>query len=63
MFQVKGSSECVIGFGTSDEECGFEQFYPVCEIGQETACIKETSMVRNGLKNGLLMEETRFLHK
>lgn len=58
MFQVKGSSECVIGFGTSDEECGFEQFYPVCEIGQETACIKETSMVRNGLKNGLLMEET-----
>ena len=56
MFQIKGNSECVIGFGTTDEECGFEQFFPVCEDGRETLCIHPTSMVRNGLKKGLLLE-------
>ena len=56
MFQVKGNSECVIGFGTSDEECRFEQFLPVCEDGQETKCIFETSMIRDGLKKGLVLE-------
>jgi hypothetical protein len=56
MFQVKGNSECVIGFGTSDEECGFEQFLPVCEQGQETKCIFETSMIRDGLKKGLVLD-------
>jgi len=56
MFQVKGNSECVIGFGTSDEECAFEQFLPVCEPGQETQCIFETSMIRDGLKKGLVLE-------
>lgn len=57
MFQVKGNSECVIGFGTSDEECAFEQFLPVCEPGQETQCIFETSMIRDGLKKGLILED------
>ena len=57
MFQVKGNSECVIGFGTSDEECAFEQFLPVCEEGQDSKCIFETSMIRDGLKKGLVLED------
>ena len=31
MYQIKGSSECSIGFGATDEECNFEQFYPPCK--------------------------------
>ena len=57
MFQIKGNSECVLGFGATDEECGFEQFFPVCEEGQVTLCIHSTSMVRDGLKKGLVLEE------
>lgn len=57
MFQIKGNSECVIGFGATDEECGFEQFFPVCEEGQTTLCIHPTSMVRDGLKKGLVLGE------
>lgn len=57
MFQIKGNSECVMGLGTTDEECGFEQFFPVCEEGQETLCIQPTSMVRDGLKKGLVLEK------
>ncbi len=57
MFQIKGNSECSLGFGTTDEECGFEQFLPVCEEGQETGCIRTTSMARDGLKIGLTLAE------
>ncbi|MEM9571857.1 MAG: DUF3604 domain-containing protein [Pseudomonadota bacterium] len=57
MFQVKGNSECVIGFGTTDEDCAFEQFLPVCEEDLETGCISSTSMVRDGLKKGLALED------
>lgn len=57
MFQIKGNSECVLSFGATDEECGFEQFFPVCEEGQVTLCIHPTSMVRDGLKKGLVLEE------
>ncbi len=57
MFQIKGNSECALGFGTSDEECGFEQFFARCEEGQETKCIFETSMARDGLKIGLELQE------
>jgi Protein of unknown function (DUF3604) len=57
MFQVKGNSECVIGFGTTDEDCAFEQFLPVCKDGQETGCIFPTSMIRDGLKKGLTLED------
>ena len=57
MFQIKGNSECVLGFGATDEECGFEQFFPVCEEGQTTLCIHPTSMVRDGLKKGLVLEK------
>jgi hypothetical protein len=58
MFQIKGNSECVLGYGATDEECGFEQFLPVCEEGQVTLCIHPTSMVRDGLKKGLVLEES-----
>lgn len=58
MFQIKGNSECVLGFGATDEECSFEQFFPVCEEGQTTLCIHPTSMARNGLKKGLVLEES-----
>jgi len=53
MFQIKGNSECSVGFATSDEECNFEQFFPRCKEGQETMCIHPTSMARDGLKKGL----------
>lgn len=56
MYQIKGSSECVFGFGATDELCGFEQFFPPCQEGQEAGCIHPTSMARDGLKHGLLLE-------
>jgi uncharacterized protein DUF3604 len=56
-FQIKGNSECSLGYGATDEECGFEQFLPVCEEGQETGCIFPTSMARDGLKKGLELAE------
>ena len=56
MFQIKGNSECALGFGATDEECGFEQFLPVCEEGQATGCIHPTSMARDGLKKGLALQ-------
>lgn len=57
MFQIKGNSECSSSFGASEEECGFEQFFPPCEEGQETLCIKPTSMIRDGLGVGLALED------
>jgi len=58
MFQIKGNSECSMAFGAGDEECGFEQFFPACEKGDETSCIYPTSMMRDGLQIGLELEET-----
>jgi len=57
LFQIKGNSECSIGFGTTDEECNFEQYLPRCEPDQETGCIHPTSMARDGLKLGLEYQE------
>lgn len=57
MFQIKGNSECSSAFGAGDEECNLEQFFPKCEEGQETLCIYPTSMVRDGLKKGLALED------
>ncbi len=56
MFQIKGNSECSVAFGAGDEECGFEQFFPVCEEEGETSCISPTSMMRDGLQKGLLLD-------
>jgi hypothetical protein len=57
MFQIKGNSECSVAFGAGDEECGYEQFFPPCEEGQETSCIYPTSMARDGLQIGLALED------
>jgi hypothetical protein len=45
-----------LGQATTDEECAYEQFFPLCEAGETMGCITPTSMVRDGLKRGLAME-------
>ncbi|MGD1935448.1 MAG: DUF3604 domain-containing protein [Candidatus Phaeomarinobacter sp.] len=57
IFQIKGNSECSLGVGTTDEECGIEQFLPRCESADDIECIQPTSMVRDGLKKGLQLDE------
>ena len=54
--QIKGNSECYRGLGTTDEECNFETYYPVCEPGQVTGCAHASDFVRNALKTGLRLE-------
>lgn len=63
VFQAKGSSECMAGVGSSDEECAFENLFPACSstdaaIDPKTGihaaqCVTENDMVRNVLKRGL----------
>ena len=57
LYQIKGNSECAIGLYTTDEECAFEQFLPICAEGETLGCIHPTSMARDGLKSGLEMQE------
>ena len=54
--QIKGNSECYRGLGTTDEECNFENYYPVCEPGQRSGCAHAPDFVRNALKTGLRLE-------
>lgn len=56
MFQIKGASECAVGAGATDEECGFEQMMDICEEGQDMSCGGEHSYARQGLKRGLELE-------
>jgi len=58
MFQIKGNSECSAALGAADEECNFEQFFPPCENDGDTLCISSTSMIRDGLKKGLTLEQS-----
>jgi|GEM_PF-8884 len=61
IYQAKGNSECHTGVGTSDEFCNFEVLLKPCKEwqkdGEETACVRYNSFVRNGLKTGLQLEE------
>jgi len=57
IFQIKGNSECGVGFGTTDEECGFEQFLKPCTDARRTLCVRDTSFVRGALKEGLSMPD------
>jgi len=57
IFQSKGASECAVGVGTNDEECGFEQFFPTCAEGEREVCAGPNSYARDGLKFGLELEE------
>ena len=56
IYQVKGSSECALGVGATDEECGFGQVLEPCQPGQESGCAFTTSFARQGLKIGLQMQ-------
>jgi len=59
IFQIKGISECGVGFGTTDEECGFNAMpYPPCSASKTSQCYGEGSFVRNALKNGLKLKES-----
>jgi hypothetical protein len=57
IYQIKGASECALGVGASDEECGFEQIFQPCEEGQQTGCAFATGFVREGLKEGMVLEQ------
>ncbi|MFT5610766.1 MAG: hypothetical protein ACI9LU_001263 [Polaribacter sp.] len=57
IFQAKGASECAIGAGAVDEECGFEQFIPICESYDNNQCISRNSVAREGLKMGFELEK------
>ena len=54
--QHKGNSECAVGLGTSDEECAFEQIFPLCKDGKTTGCAGDGSYIRGALKRGLELE-------
>ncbi len=61
--QIKGNSECYLGLGTTDEECGFENYLPVCEPGHlegrpehYARCAHPSDYVRNALKAGLRLD-------
>jgi len=58
IFQTKGASECFMGAGAVDEECAFEQAIPLCKTGQTLGCVRNTSFAREGLKQGLLLEQS-----
>ncbi|MDT8991496.1 DUF3604 domain-containing protein [Curvibacter sp. APW13] len=68
VFQAKGSSECMVGVGSTDEECAFENLFPACSAAEAAIdpktgihapqCVSENDMVRNVLKRGLAAERT-----
>ncbi len=57
IFQAKGNSECAEGLNTTDEDCAFEQFYPLCEGEERGKCASNGSFARDGLKFGLGLEK------
>jgi hypothetical protein len=58
IFQIKGDSECGVGFGTTDEQCNYEQHFPPCTATKTDLCVKNGSFVRSALKTGLGLEKT-----
>ena len=63
IFQIKGNSECGVGFGTTDEECGFNAMpYPPCATTPRGRCYGDGSFVRNALKTGLLLSQKLGVH-
>ena len=57
--QVKGTSECRIGLGTTDEDCGFEltvlKYMDIVNGVTDPTPIPPRSFVRNVLKDGLAL--------
>jgi len=59
IIQAKGSSECAVSLGASDEECNFEQMVEPCPPGQTDACGLSSSFAREGLKIGLSLADKK----
>ncbi|MBY0509258.1 MAG: DUF3604 domain-containing protein [Rhodospirillaceae bacterium] len=57
IFQIKGSSECQIGVGLADEECGFEVLNKPCPPGQNMGCSNADSFVQEAVVRGLNVEK------
>ena len=57
IYQGKGSSECQLGIGLADEECGFEMWIRNCGSGETRGCANPDGMVRNAVVNGLRVEQ------
>ena len=57
IFQIKGSQECALGVGATDEECAFAQVLDPCQPGETTGCAFQTGFVRQGMKVGLELEQ------
>lgn len=55
--QQKGSSECQVGIGASDEDCNFGNLFPACAPGQDESCARPGSFVRNALLDGLALAD------
>lgn len=51
--QAKGTSECQLGVGASDEDCDFGIIFDACENDDDLRCIRPRSMWRNILLDGL----------
>lgn len=58
IYQIKGASECALGVGATDEECGFSQILKPCKKGQLTGCAFKTAFARQGLKQGLVLQQS-----
>ena len=57
--QRKGSSECQIGVGAADEDCDLGIIFPPCAADGETRCVRETSLVRDALLDGIALKSQR----
>jgi len=62
IFQSKGASECALGLGATDEECGFEQILSPCLEEESEACALSGSFVREGLKRGLELQAEKGIN-
>lgn len=51
--QLKGTSECQVGVGASDEDCDFGILFPPCDEDQFGRCARPASFVRNALLDGI----------
>ena len=60
--QQKGTSECHLSIGATDEDCGFGNMFAACESEGDLRCATERSFLRNILLDGLSLEEERALN-
>lgn len=62
IYQGKGSSECHLGLGLTDEECGFEQWVRNCGPSEQLGCSTTSDMVRDTIVRGLRIEDERGIN-